>query len=73
MGVSSETIKAVAVAIQYLFEFEIKVLTEGLAAEIPETFIWWIYPDQRFQQEADWLHYLGDYQVHGHRHVDLLI
>lgn len=59
--------------ILYLSEFEVEGLTEGLAAKIPEAFVWWIHPDQRFQQEANWLHDLRDDQVYRHRHVDLLI
>lgn len=57
----------------YLSELEVEGLTEGFAAEVPEAFIRWIYPDQSFQQEANRLHHLGDDQVHCHCHVDLLI
>lgn len=57
----------------YLSESEVEGLTEDLAAKIPEAFVGWIHPDQCFQQEANWLHHLGDDQVCRHRHIDLLI
>lgn len=57
----------------YLSEFEVEGLTEGLAAEVPEAFIWWIYSDKSFQQKSNWLYHLSDNQVHCHGHVDLLI
>lgn len=66
-------ISAQQFSVIYLSESEVEGLTEDLAAKIPEAFIGWIYPDQCFQQEANWLHDLGDDQVCSHRHIDLLI
>lgn len=66
-------ISAQQFSIIYLSESEVEGLTEDLAAKIPEAFVGWIHPDQCFQQEANWLHDLGDDQVCRHRHIHLFI
>ena len=58
---------------EYLFEFEVEGLGEGLPAEVPEPLVGWVDPHQRLQQEANRLQHLRHHQIHGNRHVHLLI